>query len=105
MAAYREHITVSGILGVAYATAAVFLFSYSLVQAAIVAVLTWVAGMLPDLDSESGRPIRELSGVVAAFAPLLMLQHAQAAGIRGDRAMLFSIVSYTAGCFTVFRRC
>ena len=94
MAAYREHITVSGILGVAYATAAVFLFSYSLVQAAIVAVLTWVAGMLPDLDSESGRPIRELSGVVAAFAPLLMLQHAQAAGIRGDRAMLFSIVSY-----------
>ncbi len=94
MAAYREHITVSGILGVAYATAAVFLFSFSLVQATIVAVLTWVAGMLPDLDSESGRPVRELSGVVAAFAPLLMLQHAQAAGIRGDRAMLFAIVVY-----------
>jgi hypothetical protein len=80
MAAYREHITVSGILGVAYATAAVFLFSFSLVQATIVAVLTWVAGMLPDLDSESGRPVRELSGVVAAFAPLLMLQHAEAKG-------------------------
>lgn len=94
MAAYREHITVSGILGAAYATAAVFLFSFSLVQATIVAVLTWVAGMLPDLDSESGRPVRELSGVVAAFAPLLMLQHAEAAGVHGDRAMLFAIMAY-----------
>ena len=96
MAAYREHITVSGILGVAYASAAVFLFGYSLVQAAIVGVLTWVAGMLPDLDSESGRPIRELSGVVAAFAPLLLLHNAQAVGVRGDRAMLFAIIAYAA---------
>lgn len=94
MAAYREHITVSGILGVAYAFASVFLFGYSLVQAAIVTVLTWVAGMLPDLDSESGRPIRELSGVVAAFVPLILLQNAQAVGIRGDRALLFAIVTY-----------
>ena len=53
MAAYREHITVSGILGVAYASAAVFLFGYSLVQAAIVGVLTWVAGMLPGVDKEA----------------------------------------------------
>lgn len=94
MAAYREHITVSGILGVAYACAAVLLFGYSLAQAAIVAVLTWVAGMLPDLDSESGRPIRELSGVVAAFAPLLLLHNAQAVGVNGDRAMLFAIIAY-----------
>lgn len=94
MAAYREHITVSGILGVAYACAAVLLFGYSLTQAVIVAVLTWVAGMLPDLDSESGRPIRELSGVVAAFAPLLLLHNAQAIGVDGDRALLFAIIAY-----------
>jgi len=94
MAAYREHIAVSGILGVAYASAAVFLFGYTLAQASVVAVLTWVSGMLPDLDSESGRPIRELSGVVAAFAPLLLLHNAQAVGVRGDRAMLFAIIAY-----------
>ncbi len=96
MAAYREHITVSGILGVAYACAAVVLFGYSIVQAVIVAVLTWIAGMLPDLDSESGRPIRELSGVVAAFAPLLLLQNVQAIGVKDDRAFLFAILSYGA---------
>ena len=112
MAAYREHITVSGILGVAYASGAVFLFGFSFVQAAIAVVLTWVAGMLPDLDSQSGRPVRELSGVVAAFVPLLLLQHAENAGIHGDRAMLFAIIAYAVvkyggtfllGKFTVHR--
>ena len=96
MAAYREHITVSGLLGVAYACAAVLLFGYNIVQALIVAVLTWIAGMLPDLDSESGRPIRELSGVVAAIAPLLLLHNVQAIGVNGDRAFLFAILAYGA---------
>ena len=52
MAGYREHVSVSGILGVAYGCAAVFMFGYTISQAAIAAILTWVAGMLPDLDSE-----------------------------------------------------
>ena len=94
MAGYREHITVSGLLGVAYGCASVFLFSYSLIQAAIAAVLTWIAGMLPDLDSESGKPMQELFGVTAALAPVLLLQNANAMGVQGDRAMLFSLISY-----------
>ncbi len=94
MAGYREHISVSGILGVAYACAAMFMFGYSLVQSAIAAVLTWIAGMLPDLDSESGKPIRELFGVTAALAPLLIIQHVHAMGVNGDRAMLFALITY-----------
>lgn len=94
MAGYREHVTVSGLLGVAYASAAMFMFGYSLIQACIAAVLTWISGMLPDLDSESGKPIRELFGVVAAIAPLMLMQHVNAIGVNGDRAMLFSLLSY-----------
>lgn len=94
MAGYREHVTVSGILGVAYAGAAMFMFGYTLVQASIAAVLTWVAGMLPDLDSESGKPIRELFGLIAALAPLLLMQHVYAMGVQGDRVMLFSLLTY-----------
>jgi LexA-binding, inner membrane-associated putative hydrolase len=96
MAGYREHISVSGLLGIAYAFAAIFVFAYSPVQAAIAAVLTWIAGMLPDLDSESGRPVRELSHVTAALAPLLLLQHTQALGMGEDRAMLFCLLVYAA---------
>lgn len=96
MAGYREHISVSGLLGIAYALAAVFLLGFNLVQAAIAAVLTWLAGMLPDLDSESGRPVRELFGITAALAPLLVLQNVYAVGVNTDRAMLFSLLAYGA---------
>ncbi len=96
MAAYREHITVSGTLGIAYAFAAVFSFGFSVTQAIIAAILTWIAGMLPDMDSQSGRPIRELFGITAALAPLLLLQHANYLGISDDRAMLFSLLMYGA---------
>lgn len=94
MAGYREHVTVSGILGVAYACAAVLMFGFSFAQAAIAAILTWIAGMLPDLDSDSGKPIRELFGVTAALAPLMLIQHVYSMGVHGDRAMLFSLICY-----------
>ncbi|MCA9049865.1 MAG: metal-dependent hydrolase [Planctomycetaceae bacterium] len=94
MAAYREHITVSGFLGVAYAAAAVVYFHFTVTQGIIAAVLGWVAGMLPDLDSESGRPVRELSSLTAALAPLLMLMHTSSLGVSGDRAMLFALLLY-----------
>ncbi len=96
MAGYREHISVSGMMGIGYAFAAIFLFQYSAVQAAIAAILTWIAGMLPDLDSETGRPVRELSGVTAAIAPMVVFQHSSAIGISNDRAMLVSLLVYGA---------
>jgi hypothetical protein len=94
MAGYREHVTVSGLLGIAYASASVFMFGFSLVQATIAAVLTWISGMLPDLDSESGRPVRELFTLTAALAPIFLMQHVYAMGVQGDRIMLFSLVLY-----------
>ncbi len=96
MAAYREHITVSGALGIAYAFGAVFAFGFSITQAIIAAILTWISGMLPDMDSESGKPVRELFGVTSALAPVLLLQHTSKLGISGDREMLFALLLYGA---------
>ena len=96
LAGYREHISVSGILGIGYAFAAIFLFQYSAVQAVVAAIFTWIAGMLPDLDSETGRPVQELSGVTAALVPMLVFQHSMSIGMSGDRAMLASLVLYGA---------
>ena len=60
MAAYREHITVSGALGLAYWFASVSLMSFSFTQATIASILTWLSGMLPDLRAawlELGRSL------------------------------------------------
>lgn len=84
----------SGTLGGAYGFAAVFMFGFSVSQAIIASILGWIAGMLPDLDSQTGRPVRELSGITAAIAPFVLLQHSNAVGISGDRAMLFALLMY-----------
>jgi membrane-bound metal-dependent hydrolase YbcI (DUF457 family) len=73
MANYREHITVSGMLGLGYGLGAVVSFGFTPVQGLLAACLTGVAGMLPDLDSDNGRPVREMFGLVGAVAPLLVV--------------------------------
>lgn len=75
MAGYREHLTFSALCGIGYGSAAGFLGPFTPPQAAIAGCLTGLAGMLPDLDSETGKPVRELSGVVAAVAPLVAIRH------------------------------
>ena len=75
MAGYKTHITVSGALGVGYGTAGVFLAGFTPVEGALAGVLTWFSGMLPDLDSASGRPVREVFSLLAAFAPFAMMGH------------------------------
>ena len=64
MAGYREHIGVSSALGVGYGAISVLAWHYSLVQGALAACLAAFAGMLPDLDAEGGKPVRELFGVL-----------------------------------------
>ncbi len=73
MAGYKTHITVSGALGVGYGTAGYVLGGFSPTQGALAGVLTWFSGMLPDLDSDSGRPVREVFSLLAAFAPFAMM--------------------------------
>ncbi len=75
MAGYKTHITVSGALGVGYGTAGAILGGFTPVEGALAGILTWFSGMLPDLDSASGRPVREVFSLLAAFAPFAMMGH------------------------------
>jgi hypothetical protein len=94
MASYREHITVSGLLGIGCGAAAFLSAGYSFVQSAIAAALTWVAGMLPDLDAEGGRPIRELMTLLAALTPLLLMQQVHSLGMSSDHTLFFALLTY-----------
>lgn len=73
MAGFRTHITVSGVLGVGYGAAAVQPLGFPTESALLAAGLTAVAGMLPDLDSDSGVPIREMFGLAAVVFPLTLI--------------------------------
>lgn len=73
MASYRGHLTFSSILGVGYGAAAIYYWQLDWMSALLGAGLTAASGMLPDLDSDSGVPVRALFGGAAVLIPLLML--------------------------------
>jgi hypothetical protein len=73
MAGFRTHITVSSALGVGCGAAAVQPLGFPADTALLTAGLTAVGGMLPDLDSDSGVPIREMFGLFAVVLPLTLI--------------------------------
>ncbi len=71
MASYRGHLAFSSLLGVGYGAVGTFYGPFDWGPACLAAGLTTLGGLLPDLDSDSGVPVRELFGVAALRAPLL----------------------------------
>lgn len=93
MAAYREHLTTSCVLGIGVASAAIAI-GFTPVQGFLAGTITGIGGILPDLDSESGRPVREIFALTAALAPLVMMRRLLEWGGNTDGAMLLSVLLY-----------
>ena len=70
MAAFREHIIFSTVLGVGYAVGLKWL-GYEAPHALLAGSLCGLSGMLPDLDSDSGKPVREMFGFLAAACSII----------------------------------
>jgi membrane-bound metal-dependent hydrolase YbcI (DUF457 family) len=94
MAGYREHISVSGLCGAAYGAAASLILGFTPVQSALAGCLTWVAGMLPDLDADGGKPVREIFGLLGAIVPLVAIRHLMRWCGSVDGVVLSAIIIY-----------
>jgi membrane-bound metal-dependent hydrolase YbcI (DUF457 family) len=99
MAGFRTHITVSTLCGITYGGAAVNPLGFSPESAALAAGVTAVGGMLPDLDSDSGVPVRELFGLAAAVLPLLLTPRLMQIGLSQEgilvtMGLLYIIIRY-----------
>jgi membrane-bound metal-dependent hydrolase YbcI (DUF457 family) len=102
MAGFRMHITVSTLCGIGYGAAAVKPLGFQPETAFLAAGVTAVGGMLPDLDSDSGRPVREMSGLAAVVIPVLLVPRLAAAGMTQDGilatlGLLYLLVRYGLG--------
>lgn len=73
MAGYRGHIAFASALGAAYGAGGFWFFGIDPVTACLAGGLTAASGMLPDLDSDSGVPVRTLFGLASVLIPLLAL--------------------------------
>jgi membrane-bound metal-dependent hydrolase YbcI (DUF457 family) len=88
MASYRGHLTCSTILGAAFGGAAAWQFQMNWGPAFLGAGVTAVGGLLPDLDSDSGVPVRELFGLAAAATPLLLFARLENSGLALEQVLV-----------------
>ena len=94
MADFRTHVTTSSVLGVGYAGMGIAM-GFHVESSLVAGGLCGVSGMLPDLDSDTGIPIRESMGFAAAIVPMLMVERFRAIGImEHDQIVLIAAVLY-----------
>jgi membrane-bound metal-dependent hydrolase YbcI (DUF457 family) len=87
MAGFKMHVGTSSVCGVAYAGAGIAM-GVPWDSALVAGGLCGISGMLPDLDSGSGRPLRETMGFAAAVVPMLLVDRFQQLGLSYEQLVL-----------------
>lgn len=93
MPGFKIHISASSALGVAYGVGGLCC-DVPLPQCILSAGLCSVSGMLPDLDSGPGIPLRESLSFAAAFVPMLLFDRARQMGWTHESMVLGGAVLY-----------
>lgn len=94
MAGFRTHIGVSTACGVAAGVATVVPLRHPIETGFLVGCVTAVGGMLPDLDSDSGVPVRELTSLAATVIPLLFYTRLKEAGMSHEGVLAGLVLCY-----------
>ncbi|HVW39412.1 MAG TPA: metal-dependent hydrolase, partial [Pirellulales bacterium] len=96
MPGFKIHISGSTILGVGYGAGALVLYNERLDTCLLATGLCSVSGMLPDLDSGPGIPLRESLSFAAAFVPMLLFDRARQMGWSHESMVLAGAAIYVA---------
>jgi len=107
MASYRGHLAFASALGAAYGGVAVWRWGFDWGPVFLAFGLTAVGGLLPDLDSDSGVPVRELFGAAATIVPILLYHRLIGAGYSVEQTLvllagLYLLIRY--GISRIFKR-
>jgi hypothetical protein len=106
LASYCGHLTFSTGLGLAYGGLAAWKLGVPVPVAGVGALVTALGGLLPDLDSDSGVPVRELFGLAGAAVPLLLLRSLANSGLSAEETLLAAAGLYAGiryGLANVFK--
>ena len=94
MASYQGHLSFSAVLGAAYGSAGAWSLGLDWGPVFLGAGMTALGGLLPDLDSDSGVPVRELFGLTAAAGAVILFQPLRHNGLPLEQALVFIALAY-----------
>src|SRR5947208_4618314 len=98
MASFRGHIAFASVLGGVYGVAGSIMFNLDWGAVFLGAGLTTIGGLMPDLDSDSGVPVREMFSLAAVMAPLLLARRLLHAGMTPEQ-----VLAVLAGVYVLVR--
>ncbi|MCC9599746.1 metal-dependent hydrolase [Stieleria sp. JC731] len=102
MADFKTHISASTVVGAAYGYWGVTSQSMTLENGILAGGLCAVSGMLPDLDSDGGIPLREISMFAAAVVPMMMLNRFRDFNMSHETMALAAMLIYVVIRFVAF---
>jgi membrane-bound metal-dependent hydrolase YbcI (DUF457 family) len=94
MAGFRMHVTTSAVLGCGYAGVGHVVYGVPLDTAVVAGALCGFSGMLPDLDSDYGVPLRETMAFTAAVVPMLLVGRFETLALSHDAMVLVAVSMY-----------
>jgi hypothetical protein len=94
MAGFRMHVTTSAVLGCGYAGVGHAAYGVPLDAAIVAGAMCGFSGMLPDLDSDYGVPLRETMAFTAAIVPMLLVSRFQSLELTHDAMVLVAVSLY-----------
>ncbi len=103
MAGFKTHVTTSTVLGAGYGMVAYWQDDFRWTTCLLAGGLCGVSGMLPDLDSGPGRPLRESTSFAAAVVPMLLVPRLQQLSLDAELIILIGALVYLLIRFGVAR--
>lgn len=94
MAGFKTHLTTSTLIGIGYASVGHVAYQVPLPTAVLAGGLCSLAGILPDVDSDTGRSQREITGFVAAVVPMLLIERFIQLGLTHETIVLAAALTY-----------
>jgi membrane-bound metal-dependent hydrolase YbcI (DUF457 family) len=97
MAEFKTHLTGGIVTGVGASLIGLISFDLNIIQVFSVLVMGCLGGILPDLDSDSGKPLTLLFGTISVLLPALLLNKA----VNSTSISPEFLVSYFVCCYFV----
>jgi len=101
MAGFRMHVGTSTLLGVGYAGVLSLGYGVAPETAIVAGAMCGFSGMLPDLDSDYGVPLRETMAFAAATIPMMLVARFQSLHLSHDAMALAAVGMYLSIRFGV----
>ena len=94
MASFYGHFSTGVVLASAYGAAGAWYGHFDWGVVFLAGLITAVGALTPDLDSDSGLPIRELFALAGAVFPLFMIPRLRRSGLTLEQALCVMIAAY-----------